>query len=122
MSFLMRKARGAAVTIGIGALTSYFLDPQLGRQRRQDVAGRVTALLGSVRDERSATQHSAYGDGDPTGGAVPSEASGAESFAADPPSAEPLPSDVLPTVPGPGEHPGAHHSTPEVDLGTLRSV
>jgi hypothetical protein len=108
----MRKARGAAVTVGIGALTSYFLDPQLGRQRRQDVVGKVTALLGSVRDERSATQRSAHGDGDPTGGAAPSEASGAD----------PLPSDVLPTVPGPDEHPGAHRSTPGVDLGTLRSV
>lgn len=71
MSFLMRKARGAAVTVGIGALTSYFLDPQLGRQRRQDVAGKVTELLGAVRDERSATQRSAHGDGDPTGGGVP---------------------------------------------------
>jgi hypothetical protein len=104
----MRKARGAAVTVGIGALTSYFLDPQLGRQRRQDVAGKVTALLGAVRDERSATQRSAHGDSDPTGGAVPSE---------------PLPSDVLPTVPDPDEHPGgATRPTPDVDLGALGTV
>jgi hypothetical protein len=119
----MRKARGAAVTVGIGALTSYFLDPQLGRQRRQDVAGKVTALLGAVRDERSATQSSTHGDGDPTGGAVPSEPFTTEAFGSEPLTSEPLPSDVLPTVPGPDEHPGgATRPTPDVDLGALGTV
>lgn len=127
MSFLMRKARGAAVTVGIGALTSYFLDPQLGRQRRQDVAGKVTALLGAMRDERSATQRSAHGDSDPTGGAVPSEPFTTEAFGSEPPASEPLaseplPSDVLPTVPGPDEHADATRSTLDVDQGTLRPV
>lgn len=71
MSFFMRTARSAALTVGIGAATSYFMDSQLGRQRRRDVVDRVSELVGAVRDDRRATARSDHGDGDPTGGGVP---------------------------------------------------
>jgi hypothetical protein len=129
----MRKARRAVVAVGIGAATSYFLDPQLGRQRRQDVLGRARTLVGAMRDERAAMQRSAHGDGDPTGGGLPSEPLPTDVLTSDvlaadePPSdvlaTDELTSDVLPTVPGPaapdepedGSEDGRH-------LGVVRTV
>lgn len=73
MSFLMRKARRTAFTVGVGALTSYFLDPQLGHQRRNELKDRVIGLAGTVREQRAAARTSDHGDGDPTGGGMPSE-------------------------------------------------
>jgi hypothetical protein len=82
----LRKARRAAVTVGLGALTSYFLDLQLGRQRRQELKDRATGLLTTMREERAKTANSGHGDGDPTGGGMPSD---------------PVPADVLVPDPSP---------------------
>jgi hypothetical protein len=71
MSFLVRKARSALFALGIGALVSYFMDSELGRQRRRDVVDRASGLVAAVRDERRSTRQSGHGDADPTGGAAP---------------------------------------------------
>lgn len=74
MSFIFRKLKGLAVTAGVGAVTSYFMDPQHGSQRRRDVVDRVRAPIDAVRKQRSAAEGSTHGDADPTGGAAPAQA------------------------------------------------